>query len=110
MQLDPLPKSAVAEIVIFSLKTGISDSDFVALSQQSQDFVQSAPGFLFRTLSKGSDGKWCDFVIWNDMIAAKATADTFPQQPFAPALMAAIDGDTLSLRHAHIHWSLLPRT
>ena len=101
-----LPETAVAEIVTFSLNAGISDAEFVALSQSSQAFVAAAPGFLTRQLSKGEDGTWTDYVLWADADTAHAAAAQFPEQDFAPALIAAIDPATVKLRHEAVTWAM----
>lgn len=96
----------VAEIVTFTLAPNVSDAEFVALSQASEAFVQAAPGFRSRQLSKGADGRWTDYVVWADLAAAQAAAAEFPKQPFAPALMAAIEPGSAEMRHATVVWAI----
>lgn len=96
----------VAEIVTFSLADGITPEAFVKLSQASEAFVRAAPGFTHRQLSLGEDGCWTDYVIWQDMKAAQDVAARFPQQDFAPALMAAIQPDSVQLRHENVLWNM----
>ncbi len=95
----------VAETVTFTLVPGVSVADYVALSQASETFIAAQPGFVRRHLCRGEDGRWCDTAIWESMEAAKATADAFLKQDFAPALMAAIQPDSVEMRHDIIHWS-----
>ncbi|SLN34476.1 hypothetical protein TRL7639_01573 [Falsiruegeria litorea R37] len=97
----------VAEIVTFTLAAGISDAEFVALSQASEAFVRATPGFLHRQLSKGMDGRWTDYVIWQDMETAQRVAASFPSQDFAPALMAAIAPGSAEMRHEEVHWQMM---
>ncbi|WP_170330719.1 hypothetical protein [Ruegeria arenilitoris] len=96
----------VAEIVTFTLANGTTPEDFVKLSQTSESFVRSAPGFTHRQLSQGEDGRWTDYVIWKDMKAAQDAATQFPQQDFAPALIAAIQPDSIQMRHEHVLWNM----
>ena len=96
----------VAEIVTFSLADGITPEEFVKLSQTSEAFVRAAPGFTHRQLSQGADGRWTDYVIWQDMKAAQDVAAQFPQQDFAPALMAAIQPDSVQMRHENVLWNI----
>ncbi len=96
----------VAEIVTFTLANGTTPEAFVRLSQASESFVRSTRGFTHRQLSQGEDGRWTDYVIWEDMQAAKDAADQFPQQDFAPALMAAIQPDSVQMRHEHVLWNM----
>ena len=97
----------VAEIVTFTLAPGISDPEFVALSQASETFVRATPGFMHRHLSKGADGRWTDYVIWQNMETAQKVATLFPQHGFAPALMAAIAPGSEQMRHEEVHWQMM---
>ncbi|WP_171099472.1 hypothetical protein [Ruegeria sp. HKCCD7255] len=96
----------VAEIVTFTLANGTTSEEFVKLSQSTEAFVRAAPGFAHRQLSQGEDGRWTDYVIWTDMKATKDAAAQFPQQDFAPALMAAIDPETMQMRHENVLWNM----
>jgi len=97
---------AVAEVVRFELVKDVSDAQFVTLSQTSEDYVRSANGFLTRTLSKGEDGRWTDYVLWKDMEAALAMAAEFPKQAFAKDLMAAIAPNTVKMEHQTVLWQM----
>ncbi len=96
----------VAEIVTFSLANGTTPAEFVKLSQASEDFVRSAPGFTHRHLSQGEDGRWTDYVVWTDMKAAKDAAAQFPQQDFCADLMAAINPESIQMRHENVLWNM----
>ncbi|WP_164657827.1 hypothetical protein [Tropicibacter sp. Alg240-R139] len=96
----------VAEIVTFLLAPNVSVKDFVALSQASEAFVRATPGFVHRQLSQGADGRWTDYVIWQDMETAQKVAAVFPKQDFAPALMAAIAPGSEQMRHEKVHWQM----
>ncbi|WP_377187315.1 hypothetical protein [Ruegeria meonggei] len=96
----------VAEIVTFELANGTTPEEFVKLSQASEAFVRAAPGFAHRQLSQGEDGRWTDYVIWTDMKAAQDAAAQFPQQGFAPALIAAINPEGMQMRHENVLWNM----
>lgn len=96
----------VAEIVTFTLAEGTSAEAFVKLSQSTESFVRAAPGFAHRHLSQGEDGRWTDYVVWQDMKAAQTAAAEFSQQEFAPALMAAINPESLQMRHEAVLWNM----
>lgn len=102
------PAQNIAEIVTFKLAPGMKPDHYIGLSKTINDFLESCPGFVFRRLSSGEDGRWTDTAIWADMETAKAAADAFPQQSFAPKVMAAIDADTLEMRHEVIHFTQFP--
>ncbi|KIC44558.1 hypothetical protein RA28_16815 [Ruegeria sp. ANG-S4] len=96
----------VAEIVTFTLAKGTTQDEFVKLSQASEAFVRAAPGFAHRQLSLGQDGRWTDYVVWTDMQAAQNAAAQFPQQDCAAAMMAAIDPDSVQMRHENVLWNM----
>lgn len=98
----------VAEIVTFELTSGVTQDQFVALSKTSEVAVRAMPGFVHRHLSCDNTGHWTDYVIWDDMASAKAAAKAFPEQDFAPDLMAAIAPDSVKVRHEFVHWSMPP--
>ncbi len=96
----------VAEIVTFSLANGTTAEEFVKLSQASEAFVRSAPGFAHRQLSQGEDGRWTDYVVWTDMNAAQDAAAQFMQQDCAAAMMAVINPDSVQMRHETVLWNM----
>jgi len=98
----------VAEIVTFRLAEGVSTAAFTALMQRTEGFVRAQPGFVARWLSEGTDGSWTDYVVWQDMATAQAVARAFTQQDFAPAVMAAIAPDSVSMRHETVRWQMAP--
>lgn len=94
----------VAEIVTFCLKEGVSDSDYLALNQTSHAYISYARGFVSRRLSKGADGSWTDYTVWQSMADARAAQAGFMAQDFAPAMVGAINGDTLRMQHQEVLW------
>ncbi|MBO9444862.1 hypothetical protein [Ruegeria sp. R14_0] len=96
----------IAETVTFKLATDVTKEEFVTIMKRTESFVRNAEGFVFRRLSAGEDGQWTDTVIWTDMDCAQAAATAFPQQDFAPAVMAAIAPDSVTMRHDTIHWTI----
>lgn len=95
-----------AEIVTFELADGVSDAQFVSLSQHSEAYVRTSPAFMSRNLSKGPDGRWTDYVLWSDGAAAMALGADFSKQPFAAALMAAIKPGSEKMQHQSVLWQM----
>lgn len=98
----------VAETVTFHLNKGVTTDDFLNAIKSTEEFVANYPGFVFRRLSNGEDGKWTDTVIWQDMETALKVAEEFSKQAFVPALMSAINSESLAIRHETIRWSMAP--
>ncbi|AUQ74907.1 antibiotic biosynthesis monooxygenase family protein [Phaeobacter piscinae] len=96
----------VAEIVTFHLAEGVKTADFVALMQRTEGFVRAQSGFLHRQLTRGADGSWTDYVVWQDMAAAQEVAQSFMTQEFSAEVMAAIAPDTAKMRHEEVLWSM----
>lgn len=98
----------VAEIVTFRLAAGISTAEFTALMQRTEGFVRTQEGFVSRRLSRGADGSWTDYVVWQDMATAQQVAQAFMQQDFAPDVMAAIAPGSAAMRHEEVQWQMAP--
>ncbi|MCY4179444.1 MAG: hypothetical protein OXC60_10420 [Litoreibacter sp.] len=102
--MSPSTDMKIAEIVRFKLKPGVSDADYLALTEPSHAYAGGMPGFLSRNLSKGDDGEWTDYVIWENLDSARAASEGFMAQDFAPAMVDAIDKATMRMTHQHILW------
>ena len=96
----------VAEIVTFTLADGTSPEQFIKLSQASEAFVRGAPGFAYRQLSQGEDGRWTDYVVWQDPTSAQNAAAEYMQQECAAAMMAVINPDSVQMRHETVLWNM----
>ena len=94
----------VAEIVRFKLVDGVSDAAFLDATAAMQPAVAAAPGFLSRRLSKGEGDVWTDYVVWTDLDHALAAASEVFKDPAAQAFGAAIDGESIDMRHEPILW------
>ena len=94
----------VAEIVTFRLNEGVSDAAYLELNQSSHEYLSGVSGFVSRRLSKGPDGSWTDYTVWQHMDAAEAAQAGFMAQDFAPAMVGAIDSDTLRMQHQTVLW------
>jgi hypothetical protein len=100
-----MPATPVAEIVTFRLFAGTTPDAFRALAQATGPAVARQPGFLRRTLSADPDGLWTDHVEWTDMESAMAAATAVMADPAFAPFAAAIDMQTLTMRHAPVVWT-----
>ena len=92
----------IAEVVTFALNEGVSDADYLALNAPSKDYISSLPGFVSRQLSKSEDGIWTDYTVWRTPEDAQAHMQSFMAQDFAPAMVGAINPETMTMRHQKI--------
>lgn len=96
----------VAEIVTFRLLPGIGEAAFVETARALESFLHAEPGFVARRLSRGDDGLWTDHVQWSDLEAAKAAALRVMSHPDAAPFMAAIEPESVSMRHETLRLAL----
>ncbi len=94
-----------AEIVTFGLNAGITDEAYLALAKPSQAYIAGCPGFVSRHLSKGDDGTWTDYMVWDNLEHAQAASAGFMAQDFAASMVGAIDPASLVIVHQPILWA-----
>lgn len=92
----------VVEHVQYRLQEGRSEPEFLRLNEKLNQWVMEQPGFLYRSLNKTEDGKWCDIVYWQNMAMAQAAAAAFPTIPACQAMMPFIAEESLSVTHFHV--------
>jgi hypothetical protein len=97
---------AVAEIVTFRLVSGTDEAAFLAAAEATEAPVSAQSGFLRRSLSRGYDGLWTDYVEWADLASAKAAAEAVMARPEFGAFVAAIDPHGMTMRHAPVLWRM----
>ena len=93
----------ILELVNVRLKPTISNTDFLAYSEQLNQWVKQQPGFEYRALTQAEDGSWNDVVFWQNMNSAKMAQQQIEQQPSLEAMMTAIDMNSLTVSHQTIH-------
>ena len=96
----------VVETVTFELAESATQQELLTRIKATEDFVRALPGFVFRRLSCGADGRWSDCVVWQDMASATAAAKAFEAQAFVPALMATMKPGSVQMRHETVAWTM----
>ena len=96
----------VAEIVTFHLNSDVTQDAFLNAARATDSIVRAAPGFISRQLSKGEDGRWTDYILWQSMQDAKAAAQTVIKQPEFAAFGQAIDFESIVMRHELVKWQM----
>ncbi|MCD7059937.1 antibiotic biosynthesis monooxygenase family protein [Pelagibacterium xiamenense] len=92
----------VLEVVTFTLKPGADEAKFLADNGAVERFCKAQPGFISRRLTRDADGGWIDVVEWTDMRAAEAAANAIGDAEGIGPCFAAIDMDTVVMRHLDI--------
>ena len=96
----------VAEIVTFRLNAGVDEAQFLSDAQATDAIVRAAQGFITRTLSKGEDGVWTDYILWQTLADAQAAAKTVVNDPAFAPFGQAIDFETVVMRHEAVQWQM----
>ena len=96
----------VAEIVSFQLIAGRDEAQFLTDAQATDPIVRAAPGFISRKLSKGADGIWTDYILWQSMSDAMSAAKTVVNEPAFAPFGSAIDLESLAMRHETVLWQM----
>jgi hypothetical protein len=95
----------IAEIVTFTLIAGADPAAFLEAARATDPLVQAQPGFVARQLSQGPDGRWTDYVLWQDIEAAHAASQAVMQDAGFGAFAAMIDAGAMQMRHEEILWT-----
>ena len=93
----------VVETAQFNTKSGVSDTELLAASQQAHDgYLSKCKGFVSRELLKAEDGTWVDLVHFETREDAQAAAKHFPGHPATRAFEDAIDPATATMSHFEV--------
>ncbi|EHU4913497.1 hypothetical protein M5225_003808 [Vibrio vulnificus] len=96
----------VIELVSYTLVEGVTEQDIVAATEQSQRFIATLPGFLYRSLSHDcTTNRWTDIVYWQTMDDAKNAGEQFTACPDCQPLMGLIEHPSLVMQHQLIKMS-----
>jgi heme-degrading monooxygenase HmoA len=91
----------VLEMVLFRLKDGVLEQDFVAAAKAVDGDVRQCKGFIGRQLYQNPDGHWVDLVQWQSQEDAEAAMQSVPQLPSFAAFAAL--GDFAKAQMLHVH-------
>ena len=91
----------IYEIVTFRTHDRFSEQDIHRRATGVQTWIEQQPGYLERSLLRGTDGEWVDLVKWSTLDHAQAAAKLIGTVEAAGAFMETIDGSTVVMRHAH---------
>ncbi len=96
----------VAEIVTFRLNAGVDEAQFLSDAKATNAIVRASKGFITRTLSKGEDGVWTDYILWKTLADAQAAAKTVVNDSAFAPFGQAIDFETVVMRHEAVQWQM----
>lgn len=96
----------VIEIVSYKPIATASEQDLVEASKQSDTFIATLPGFLYRSVSHNAEAQtWTDLVYWRSIEDAQFANDQFMQSADCKPLVALINQESLSMQHQVVKMS-----
>ncbi|MBZ0275318.1 MAG: hypothetical protein K8I60_04200 [Anaerolineae bacterium] len=91
--------SPIVEVVLFRLKAGVTEADFLREAAVVQVWVEQQPGYISRETLKTSDDQWLDVVRWTTLeLAEKAGAEHMVAVECFP-FMGMIDETSIQMGH-----------
>jgi hypothetical protein len=89
----------ILEVVLFKLKPGTDEADFLAASEAVMPDLRTMRGFIRRELFEDADGQWMDTAHWHSLDDAHRAAEVFLSLLCAQTLMALIDETSMTMLH-----------
>ena len=85
--------SNIVELVSFTLKKGVSVSDFLLVSDQfNQDFMSAQKGYISRKLLLNNN-TWTDMVLWESLEDAQNAAKAIYESAIGAEYIAFIEDE-----------------
>jgi heme-degrading monooxygenase HmoA len=91
----------VFEMVVFRLKEGFLEQDFVTAAKAVGRDIEQCKGFIDRQLLQNPDGQWVDLVQWQTLEDANAAMQAVPNLPSFAAFAAVGDFQNAQVMHLH---------
>ncbi|MEO1689130.1 MAG: hypothetical protein AAFU61_14635 [Pseudomonadota bacterium] len=94
-----MSQHSVVEHVEFELLPGVSESDFLAASEEISRWTACQPGFEYRCLTRGEDGRWLDLVFWSNEDHARRAGRRIMEEKGRSPFMRMIDDASVRIAH-----------
>lgn len=91
--------SSTFEIVIFSVRKGVTKSQLIESAEPVNNWVRKQPGFLDRKLISGDTDKFVEIVRWNSLKQAHAASELAESSPECAPMFALIDMESTTFLH-----------
>lgn len=93
----------VIELAQFKIKTGISDAEVLAASQEAHNgFLAKQKGYVSRELLKSSESEWVDIIHWETIEDAQAAMQNFMGSPSTKRFVEVIDDSSIKMMHLEV--------
>lgn len=91
--------SEAIELVVFSAKPGVKDTELKAAALSVTPILEKMPGYLSREFGASGDGQYVDIVRWKDLASAQAAAQQVMKIPECGKFFALIDESKMQFSH-----------
>ena len=88
-----------AKMIAYALKSGVTESEFLAASAGLAPELATLEGFIRRELLKGEDERWLDVVYWQTRENADRSEDTIQRLPACARCIAMMEFESLTVTH-----------
>ena len=90
----------VLELVVFTLKEGVSREQFLGTNDAVSTWISKQPGFISRELSYDAEGdRWIEVAWWKTLEDAHAAAELAMTSESCAPMFALIDLDSALMLH-----------
>jgi heme-degrading monooxygenase HmoA len=93
------------EIVVFSVKAGVSDEGLLHTASQMQATIESWDGFISRDLVRIGNDKWVDIVHWRDMDSAISAQQKAMESDTCLNFFSLLDDSKQEIYHGELFLS-----
>jgi antibiotic biosynthesis monooxygenase (ABM) superfamily enzyme len=91
---------SVVELVVFALKEGVTQDQFLATHGAASQWVRAQPGFIGEDLTYATnEDRWIEIVRWQTLNEAQAAAQAAETDPACGPMFALIDMDNMLFLH-----------
>lgn len=95
----------VVEIVRFETLPNIDEAAFILDNNAVELFLRDQPGFVYRSLCKGSgENEWIDIVYWASQSAADAAGKAFMSSTHTQGIMKYMNTEKVTMHHHPVMW------
>lgn len=90
----------VLELVVYKLKEGVSDEQFLGTNGAVSSWISKQPGFISRELVYDGEGdRWVDVIWWETMEQAHAASELSMASESCQPMFALIDMESALMLH-----------
>jgi hypothetical protein len=98
------------ELVLFSLKGGVTRDQFLATDEAASRWMREQPGFISHQVSQATDGeRWIEVAWWESREQAEAAAEAALSSDSCAPMFALIDMESALMLHGELAAATVPQ-